>query len=138
MTDHAADVEQIRGAWERLAQAWSAADPASSAAMWSVESDHRRLVRSAPTCRGRADVQRALADAFARRAGQRRTMVCRVDSVRFVRPDVAIVDGTIEVREPSDARQPVRGIAEPFTSVMTKAERDWSIAASRVGAIEPV
>jgi ketosteroid isomerase-like protein len=106
--------------------------------MWSVESDHRRLVRSAPACEGRAAMQRALADAFARRAGRRRTMICRVDSVRFVRPDVAIVDGTIEVREPAGAAEPGRGIAEPFTSVMTKTERDWSIAASRVGATEAV
>lgn len=136
MTDRHPDVECIQQAWERLARAWSEADPAASASIWAVESDHRRLIPSLPAWSGREALEKALTDAFARRAGRTHSvMTCRLESVRFVRPDVAVVDGTIEVREADGPPHGTRRIAEPFTSVMTKTGHEWLIAASRVGAV---
>ena len=132
MTEYPDDERNIRRAWQQLAAAWSAADSKSLASAWCADSDHKRLVPSLPAWRGRAEVERGLAEALAHRGSAGRCeMTCNLESVRFLRPDVAIVDGTLEVRQAGGRAD--GGVTEPFTSVMTKSGPDWTIAASRIG-----
>lgn len=131
------DEVRIREVWDRLAQAWSAADPHGVAAAWDVDSDHRRVgAPPRPDCRGREELERSLTAAFSRRRRPgERSLSCRIGSIRFVRADVAIVDGLLQVSTPG-TRTPV--LSEPLTAVMTKRGEDWLIAASRVTAPQPV
>jgi uncharacterized protein (TIGR02246 family) len=139
MMSSTSDEQRIRDVWARFERAWSAADPRATAAVWDVESDHRRLAPGpGGERRGRAEVERALAEAFTKRTpGAARSMRCPILSVRFVRPDVAIVDGTLQVTAPTGMPDRI-AVGEPFTAVMTKQGEEWLIAASRVGRASPV
>jgi uncharacterized protein (TIGR02246 family) len=133
MTASSFEEDRIRDVWERLAQAWSAADPRAVAAAWDLDSDHRQIGSAPrPDRRGREELERSLSAAFARRARKgERQLSCRIGSIRFVRSDVAIVDGTLQVTTPGTTRQ---ALTEPLTAVMTKSGDQWLIAASRVTA----
>jgi uncharacterized protein (TIGR02246 family) len=128
---------RIREVWARLSEAWSSADPRGVAAAWDVDSDHRRVgAPPRPECRGRDELERSLAAAFfRRRQSGERSLSCRIGSIRFVRPDVAIVDGVLYVTAPGTSK-PM--LTEPLTAVMAKRGDDWFIAASRVGAPQAV
>jgi uncharacterized protein (TIGR02246 family) len=124
---------RIRDVWERLARAWSAADPRAVAAAWDLDSDHRQIGSAArPDRLGRDELERSLSAAFSRRARKgERQLSCRIGSIRFVRSDVAIVDGLLQVTAPGTSRP---SLNEPVTAVMTKQGDEWLIAASRVTA----
>ncbi len=128
-----AEEARIRDVWDKLARAWSSADLRGVVSAWDVDSDHRRIGTPArPDSLGREHLERSLSAAFSRRqhAG-RRLLSCRIGSVRFLRADVAIVDGTLQVTAPGTAKP---ALTEPVTAVMTKRGEDWVIAASRVTA----
>lgn len=133
MTRSGLEEERIRDVWQRLAQAWSAADPHAVAAAWDLDSDHRQIgAAPRPDRRGREELERSLGAAFARRARKgERQLSCRIGSIRFLRSDVAIVDGMLRVTSPGSARP---ALSEPVTAVMTKQGDQWLIAASRVTA----
>lgn len=116
--------------WLRLATAWTAGDPAGAAALWAVDCDYKRLGTGSETVRrGRAELQRALAHAFARRRGAgKRAMHCRISAVKFIRPDIALVDGVLEVTFPGSSHIAIR---QPHAAVMTKQGDMWLIASSR-------
>jgi uncharacterized protein (TIGR02246 family) len=131
-----AEEKRIRDVWERLARAWSAADPHGVAGAWDDDADHRRIgAAPRPDARGRRELERSLATAFLRRGGRRRQLSCRISSVRFIRDDVAIVDGVLYVSASGTARP---ALTEPLTAVMTKRDGEWLIAASRVTAPQVV
>lgn len=128
---------RIREVWERLARAWSAADVRGVVGAWDVDSDHRRIgADGRPGHAGRDQLERSLVAAFSRRRKPgERSLSCRIGSVRFLRADVAIVDGLLQVSAPGTAKP---AFNEPLTAVMTKRGDNWVIAASRVTAPQPV
>ncbi len=125
--------QRIVDVWRRLACAWSDADPVAAAALWEEDCDYKQLgARRNPGHFGRAGLERALADAFARRARRGdRTLECPLSAVRFIRDDVAIVDGMLQVTAPGSTRI---ALCQPVTAVMIKHGGDWLIAASRASA----
>jgi uncharacterized protein (TIGR02246 family) len=130
MITNPAEEERVRDVWRRLAAEWSAGDPAAAAALWAIDCDYKRLDTGDETLRsGRAELERALAEAFTRRrrAGAR-AMHCGISAVRFLRPDVAVVDGVLQVTFPGSSRIAAR---QPLAAVMTKQGDAWLIASWR-------
>jgi len=131
--------DAIRHTWSRFSNAWQRGDVREVAAVFDPDGDHRMLAGGGRVVQGRPELERAFARAFAHRSGNcRRTLECALMSVRFLQPDVAIVDGTLTF----GPRQQVDGHAlpagdEPFTAVMRRQEQGWSIAACRAGSLQP-
>lgn len=125
-----AEEERVRDVWLRLAAAWSAGDPAAAAALWAVDCDYKQLGTDHEIVRaGRAELERALAQAFTRRRSLgARQMHCCISAVKFLRPDIALVDGILDVTFPGSPRIAIR---QSVAAVMTKQGETWQIASSR-------
>jgi uncharacterized protein (TIGR02246 family) len=136
---HLQDETAIFQTWLRLSEAWGRGDVERLASLFDADCDHRLLIADGPVRRGRAQLEQTFSRAFARRAsaeGRRLHVACT--SIRFIKPDVAIVDGTMLFGAgiASHGRR-LPGGTEPFTAVMCRAEDGWLIAACRVGTLAP-
>lgn len=82
--------------------------------------------------KGRAEVEKLFAEAYSNRLNDAH-ITSRIDSIRFVKPDVALVDGSFEavgVRRPDGTAIPaVKGL---YTWVVVKHKGKWWIEADRV------
>ena len=131
--------DAIRRTWSRFSNAWQRGDVREVAAVFDPDGDHRMLAGGGRVVQGRPELERAFARAFSHRSGNcRRTLECALTSVRFLQPDLAIVDGTLTFgpRVQVDGR-PLPAGDEPFTAVMRRQEEGWSIAACRAGSLQP-
>lgn len=116
---------------ERYVTAWNAGDAKAMGRLWSADGDVGSLATGSIS---RAEqVERTWADAFGRRApGFAGLLRATVSSIRFLRPDVAVVDGTFEYLVREATGQDALAARERFTAVMTRTDGTWLIAASRV------
>lgn len=136
---HLQDETAIFQTWLRLTEAWGKGDAEQVASLFDDDCDHRLLTASGPVRRGRAQLERTFSSAFSRRAAaQGRRLRVTFTSIRFIKPDVAIVDGTMLF----GAGAALNGMRlpegyEPFTAVMRQADNGWLIAACRVGTLSP-
>jgi uncharacterized protein (TIGR02246 family) len=133
------DEVAIRNTWSRFSNAWQRGDVREVTAVFDPDGDHRLLAGGGRVVQGRPELERAFARAFAHRSGNSsRTLECALSSVRFLQPDLAIVDGTLTFgpRAQADGRLLPAG-EEPFTAVMRRHEQGWSIAACRAGSLQP-
>lgn len=139
-SDRTAQERAIRQVFERMPPIWASGDAATLAAAWSLDCDHINLSRVRQVKHGRAMLEQAWHEAFERRtAGYSRSMNVKLTAIRFLKADVAVVDGSINYGAGIGAggrHQPAT--SEPFTSVMLRYEHEWLIVASRVGPTLPV
>lgn len=130
--------DAIRHTWSRFSNAWQRGDVREVAAVFDPDGDHRLLAGGGRVLQGRPELERAFARAFAQRPGTcRRTLECALTSVRFLQPDLAIVDGTLTFGPRVQDGHPLPAGDEPFTAVMRRQEEGWSIAACRAGSLQP-
>lgn len=133
------DEDAIKHTWSRFSNAWQRGDVREVTAVFDPDGDHRMLAGGGRVVQGRPELERAFARAFAHRSRtSQRTLQCALTSVRFLQPDLAIVDGTLTFgpRQQVDG-QPLPAGEEPFTAVMRRQDEGWSIAACRAGSLQP-
>ena len=139
ITTHLQDETAIFQTWLRLSEAWGNGDAEQVASLFDADCDHRLHTPGGAVRRGRAPLERTFSNAFSRRAtAAGRRLRVTFTSVRFIKPDVAIVDGTMLFGAGAGrngTRLPEG--AEPFTAVMRQADSGWLIAACRVGTLAP-
>lgn len=136
---HLQDETAIFQTWLRLTEAWGKGDAERVASLFDADCDHRLLTAGGPVRRGRAQLERTFSQAFARRASaEGRRLRVTFTSIRFIKPDVAIVDGTMLFGPGAGQNgRHLPGGTEPFTAVMRQADNGWLIAACRVGTLAP-
>jgi len=135
--ERARDVEAIREVWQRLAAAWGRADASGTACAWLPDGDHRSLVSNGKVRCGRDELQKAWGQLFTRRSGGASPrLAIDLQACRFLRADVAIVDGVLDVTAIPRSRSYRDGRAmSGFTAAMVREDGQWRIAASRLGPL---
>jgi uncharacterized protein (TIGR02246 family) len=112
-----------------LEGAWANCDAKALAALWTEDGDF--LSPCGTLAKGRAEIERFYADAFS--SGYcHSTATGTVSNIRFVEQDIAIVDGTWDIKGAHDPQ----GLAAPeekgrFTAVAKKLGARWFIMAQR-------
>jgi uncharacterized protein (TIGR02246 family) len=124
-----ADEAAIRKVTEQFSPAWAKADSKALAGVYTADADY--VSSTGLVAKGHAEIEKAYAAQFAG-AYKGTSLKAGVTNVRFLKPDIAIVNGTFEVAgmRGSDGREapPRKGIS---TSVVVKQNGQWLITALR-------
>ena len=123
------DEEAIRKQIARFAQVHEKGDAKALAAFYDSDGDF--IARDDSVVKGRAAVEKAMAERYSQRQ-EGFTITITVDSIRFLKPDVAIVNTSAEGTY-SKERKPWN---DRGTFVMIRKDSQWLLAALRV--MEPV
>lgn len=126
---NAADEKDIRAISVQLQDAWNKADPKMLADLFLTDGDY--ISSTGRTARGRDEVEKAFAQQWAG-IYKKTKIAVNVTNTRFVRRDVAIVDGTFEVsgmKNPAGKALPARSGLSSIVAVK-KGDR-WYMAALR-------
>jgi uncharacterized protein (TIGR02246 family) len=130
-----ADETQIRRiVGTTLADRINAADAKGVAALWSETGTHSGLVYGARVREGRASIEQMWAAGFSQpgRDAARKVTVA-ISAVRFVRPDVAVVDAQNTYHGGQGAGgTPKADTGELLFVVLSRESGAWIITASRV------
>ena len=123
------DEAAIRQLYVNYDAAWNAADAHGLAQLWADDADH--MEPDGRIIRGRAAVQQLFTDRFAADLKGTRSQQT-IESVRFVTPDVAVVDASYEVTgmHPSDGTD-LPAIHGRYVDIWLKHAGKWRIAADR-------
>jgi uncharacterized protein (TIGR02246 family) len=112
----------------------NATDAKGTAALWTEKGTHSGMVRGARVRDGRAGVEQMWASGFSQPGRDAaRTLSVTVSAVRFVRPDVAVVDAQNTYRggkRPDGS--PKADTGELLFLVLARENGAWMISASRV------
>ena len=123
----AGEEQAIRKMWERFEELFHRGDSEGIGRIYTEDADRRN--GGAEHARGGAEVEQMYEAIFLGRASRQNSEATRTRfeyEVRFLRPDVALIDGFYI--QPSGTR----GM---FTVVATKEDGAWRMAAGRAGAI---
>jgi uncharacterized protein (TIGR02246 family) len=124
-----ADEAAIRKAAEQFPAAWAKGDAKALAALFTTDADY--VSSTGLTATGRAEIEKAY---MAQLSGVYKGTSLKNAStnIRFLKPDVAISNGTFEI---GDVRGPDGKVAPPrrgtATSVVVKQNGQWLITALR-------
>lgn len=112
----------------------NATDAKGAAALWSETGTHSGLVKGARVRDGRASIEQMWAAGFSpptRDAA--RTLSVTISAVRFVRPDIAVVDAQNSYRGgKAPDGTPKADTGELLFLVLAREDGTWMITASRV------
>jgi uncharacterized protein (TIGR02246 family) len=124
----------IQQTWDGFVTALSQKDAAAIARAWTTDADHGGVVPDARLRNGRAEIEAMWAAGLPGLPPRARHVTLR--AVRLLRPDVALVDGTLE-SGPATSADGLKMPAgrEPFFAVMVKEGSRWLINATRMGAV---
>ena len=120
----------IRAVWARFEEAFNRGDAKTIASIYSVNGD--RINQQGELASGRDAIERQYRkqlDDWKAEFGTRRFHADL--AIRFVRPDVAIVDGRLDSLTTATS-----AIVAHFTVIAEKQSGNWLIAAGRVGPRE--
>ncbi len=118
------DEQAVRALWQQFETAFNAGDTARIGSFFTPGAD--RISGAGAPVRGRAEIKRQYAAMLTRRAADGSTQPLRADiTVRFVRPDVALVDATW------GGRRAASSVAGRFVMVATKSDGRWLFDAGR-------
>jgi uncharacterized protein (TIGR02246 family) len=123
----------IQQTWDGLVTALRQKDAAAIARAWTADGDHSAVVPDARLRSGRAEIEEMWVGGLPGLPARERHATLR--AVRLLRPDVALVDGTLEsgpATTPDGIKMPSG--REPFFAVMVKEGSRWLINATRMGA----
>jgi uncharacterized protein (TIGR02246 family) len=124
----------IQQTWDGFVTALRQRDAAAIARAWTTDADHGGVVPDARLRNGRADIEAMWVAGLPGLPARDRHVTLR--AVRLLRPDVALVDGTLE-SGPAISGDGIRMPTgrEPFFAVMVKEGSRWLINATRMGAV---
>jgi uncharacterized protein (TIGR02246 family) len=114
------DEKALQELTARLDAAWTGQDAKVFAACFTEESALR--YHTGRTVQGRAQIEQNYRDYFSSKSEQERH-VTLIRQVRFIRPDVAVIDGHVEIW-----RQQERRLHLLATFVETKEDGKWLIS----------
>ena len=121
---------EVREAHKKYQDAWNHHDPAAMAALWAVDADYTEP--DGRTVYGRAEVQRILTYEHGS-VFKNSELNLAVERVRFIRPDVAIVDGSYELFNATNPRgEPIGRRTGYFVTVLAKNGDSWQVDATRL------
>jgi uncharacterized protein (TIGR02246 family) len=123
------DAADIRALTEKAAASWNAGGAATIASLWAEDGDLIDVSGNRTT--GRAEIQKRFAGALGG-AYKGSRLSLEADTIRFVQPAVAVVDGHFELEGGHGAD----GKALPaekglYTDVITKKSGKWEVASHR-------
>ena len=122
----------IQQTWDGFVAALSQKNAAAIASAWTADADHGGVVPDAQLRTGRAEIEAMWVAGLPGLPSRVRHVTLR--AVRLLRPDVALVDGTLESGPAVSAtglKMPTG--REPFFAVMVKEGSRWLINATRMG-----
>lgn len=124
-----ADEAAIRRVTDQFPPAWAKGDAKSLAALYAADADY--VGSTGVTANGRAEIEKAYVTQLSG-VYKGTALKAAVTNVRFLKPDVAIANGTFEVAgvRGSDGREapPRKGMS---TSILVKQNGQWLITALR-------
>ena len=132
-TDHATDAELV-DLFEQMCSAWTAGDADGYGACFTEDSDY--VSYDGAHARGRRTMVENH-DRLFRGVLTGSTLVGEVESVRYLRDDVAVMHATGSVRMPWRATLPKRRLSRQ-TIVAVRTDDGWRIAALHNGRVRPV
>jgi uncharacterized protein (TIGR02246 family) len=113
----------LRKRAEEFIAAFNSGDAAAMAAFWTPDGDY--VDQAGTILSGRKAIEAAFQKQFAANKGGK--LRINLTALRFVKPDLAIEDGTTEVVYPDDAPP----IATRYTAVHVKQDGQWYLASVR-------
>jgi len=123
----------IQQTWDEFTVALRQKDAAALARAWAPDGDHGGLTPDTTLRNGRADIEAMWVAGLPGLPARDRRVTLR--SVRLLRADVALVDGTMESGSAMGANGvKLPGGREPFFADTTKDGARWLISATRMGA----
>jgi len=125
----AADEKDVRAISGQLQDAWNRADPRMLADLFLTDGDY--ISSTGRTARGRDEVEKAFAQQWAG-IYKKTKIAVTVTAVRFVRRDVAILDGAFDVSGMKDAAGKVLPARSGLSTIVAVKKGDrWYVAALR-------
>ncbi len=123
------EAKAIKARAEEFVKAFDKGDAAALAAFWTADGDY--VDQAGTTLSGREAIEAAFKKQFAAAKGGK--LRINTTSLRVVKPDLAIEDGTTEVTYPDDAPP----IVTRYTAVHVKQEGRWYLASVRDAVAVP-
>ena len=123
------DEEAIRKLVAEFAAAWNQNDAKAMAMTWTEDGDF--IQPGGRVTRGRAEIEKRLAEehAFFYKGSN---FVSAIDNIRFLKRDVAVVDGSWEASGAHAPNgKPLPPLKGLFTLVFVKRKGQWRVASSR-------
>jgi uncharacterized protein (TIGR02246 family) len=118
----AADEAAIKDLQKQDDAAWNAGDAAKAAATYA--DDGTFIDVQGVETRGRAAIEKGFAQVMSETKGA--TFAGTVDTIRFIRPDLALVQGTINI---TGGGMPPEGFKGHYLAVVAKQGGSWKILA---------
>jgi uncharacterized protein (TIGR02246 family) len=117
------DEKAIRAAADEFVKSFNAGDAKAIGALWAEDAEYTD--ESGDTTQGRAAIQKEYADAFKEHPGA--VMTVKIESLRFLGPELAIEKGVARVKTPGGAGD----TAARYTVVHAKRNGNWSMVIGR-------
>jgi uncharacterized protein (TIGR02246 family) len=127
--DNSKEQEALKARADEFVKAFEKGDAAALAAFWTPDGDY--IDQAGTTLSGRKDIEAAFKKQFSTAKGGK--LRINTTSLRFVKPDLAIGDGTTEVDYPDDAPP----IVTRYTAVHVKVDGKWFLASVRDAVAVP-
>ena len=125
----AADEAAIRQIGTQIPTAWNKGDAKALADLWLVDGDY--VSSTGRVARGRAEVRRAFTEQWAG-VYKGTKLATTTTSIRFVKADVAVVDGTFEITGMKGQDGKALPVRSGLTTIVAVKKGDlWYIAALR-------
>ncbi len=123
------DEETIRQLYAGYDAAWNKGDVAALTLAWAADADH--VEPDGRAVKGRAAIEKDLAQRFATDLKGTRSQQT-ITGVRFITPDVALVDASYEVTNVRDPQgQPAPPLKGRYVDIWSKRGGKWQIVADR-------
>jgi uncharacterized protein (TIGR02246 family) len=113
------DVAAVRAASQNLARTFEKGDAKAFAALWTEEGEY--MDEDNPPVRGRAALEKAYAEFFAKRAEMK--VESKTNAVRFLGKDLALEEGTFTVHSTSGPPNSNR-----FSAMFVRQDGRWQVA----------
>jgi uncharacterized protein (TIGR02246 family) len=126
---HSGDAEAIRQLYARYDAAWDKGDVGGVAMVWADDADH--VEPDGRAIKGRAAIEKDLGQRLASDLKGTRSQQT-ITGIRFITPDVAVVDAAYEVSGARDAQgQSLPALEGRYVDIWVKRGGKWHIAADR-------
>ena len=122
-SQHTADEQAIRATADEFVKAFNAADAKAVGALWAPDAEY--IDESGQSFQGREVIEKEYAAAFKQHPGA--IMTVKIESIRFLGPDIAHEKGVARVKSPGG----IADMAARYTVVHAKRDGKWLMVLGR-------